>query len=72
MNVDWQEANQRYLVASLGRVRAALRDHVGDHSADDVDRRLAQATAELPGPAAIDALSGSFGLSAFEPVVTGE
>jgi len=66
LSADWQEANQRYLVAAVGRVREALLRHLGEEPEGDVDRQLFAAGAELPGPAALDAVCTSFGLSAFE------
>jgi hypothetical protein len=63
---DWQTANQRHLVASLGRVREALRRHAGEEGGDDTERELADAAAALPAPAALDTVCASFGLSSFE------
>jgi ATPase family associated with various cellular activities (AAA)/Winged helix domain, variant len=65
--IDWQSANQRYLVAALGRVREALRRHAGDEAGgDDTELQLSDAAAALPAPAALDAVCASFGLSSFE------
>jgi len=63
---DWQEANQRYLVAALGRVGEVLRRHLGQEAGGDSDRELTRAAAELPGPAALDSVCAAFGLSPFE------
>ncbi|MGH8581313.1 MAG: ATP-binding protein [Gammaproteobacteria bacterium] len=59
---DWTEANQRYLVAEFARLKLRLR---GDDEAA-ATTALEQARGTLPAPAAIDRLSDSFGLSAFE------
>jgi ATPase family associated with various cellular activities (AAA) len=67
LTADWQEANQRYLVAALGRVRQALRRHLGEEEDEgDVEREVAEAAAALPAPAALDRVCASFGLSDFE------
>ena len=61
--IDWQTANQRSLVAALGRVRAALERHAGTEPAvegDAVDVDAAGA------PSALDRLCATFGLSDFE------
>ncbi|TMJ95096.1 MAG: ATP-binding protein, partial [Actinobacteria bacterium] len=61
--MDWQTANQRSLVAALGRVRAALERHAGTEPAvegDAVDVDAAGA------PSALDRLCATFGLSDFE------
>jgi hypothetical protein len=62
----WQEANQRYLVGSIDRVRRALERHVGvqvDRAA--ADHMPAQQPAIEPGPA-VERLNALFGLSPFE------
>jgi len=65
--LDWPTANQRYLVAALGRVREALRRQAGDGGAEgDAERRVSKAAAALTAPAALDTLCGAFRLSAFE------
>jgi len=65
--MDWQTANQRYLVAALGRVREALERHAGhDAGEGDAERALAEAAGALPAPSALDAVCTNFGLSAFE------
>jgi len=53
---DWTDANQAYLVAELARIKARLR---GAGTVDEVPL-------PPPVPAAIDALSAAFSLSAFE------
>ncbi len=56
---DWHEANQRFLMAALGEVRAALRRHAGHESA----------APEPPPPTdnpAVERLCQVFGLSSFE------
>jgi len=59
----WLEANQRYLVAELGRLKLRLS---GD--ADDAAARIAvdEARAALSAPARIDLLAARFQLSPFE------
>jgi hypothetical protein len=54
---DWQEANQRYLIAHLDRLRATLRRHAGEH---------VEAEPETPKPRALRHLIETFGLSDFE------
>jgi hypothetical protein len=59
---DWTTANQRVLAAEIARVRA----RVGGEHAPAIDETLAAARAALPAPAAIDVLTTTFGLTAFE------
>ena len=54
---DWQEANQRYLIAHLDRLRATLQRHAGEH---------VEAEPETPEPPALRHLIETFGLSDFE------
>ena len=54
---DWREANQRYLIAHLDRLRATLRRHAGEH---------VEAEPETPEPPALRLLVETFGLSDFE------
>ena len=63
---DWQEANQRYLVAHLGRVREALERYAGRDPVGGPVQNLAEAQAALSAPAALDRVSEGFGLSEFE------
>ena len=66
-----EESNQRYLVAAVAVLRARLEALYGVEGADQ-DRveaardALRKAAAALPGPAPLDTLSATFGLSAFE------
>jgi len=60
--LDWTEANQRVLVAEFGRLKALLGDGDSGRAAEDLEA----ARRDLPGPAAIDALAQTFGLSPFE------
>ena len=70
---SWPEANERYLLAMVDVVRAALESHaarlagreVEDRSADAA-RAVEEAAAALPGPAALDQLSSILNLSPFE------
>jgi hypothetical protein len=69
---EWLLANQQALVAHLAAVRAALARH-----ASDVPAAAAFSTDDLPvpppmpdtAPAALDTLSGLFGLSPFEQAI---
>ena len=64
-----EELDQRYLVAAVGVLRARLEALFGVEGADRVEvarEALRQAAAALPGPAPLDTLSATFGLSAFE------
>jgi AAA+ superfamily predicted ATPase len=60
--VDWTEANQRYLVAEFARLKARL----SGEDANSPGQRVNEARGVLPGPAAIDQLADTFGLSTFE------
>ena len=76
-NSDWHEANQRYLMARLAVVRAALTRHAAranntldkqqseEGSEIDTDDIL-EATRALPVPSALDSLCAAFALSPFE------
>ena len=59
---DWQTANQRYLVAELARIKAAL----DGHARREVEQAVADAAEALPAPSALDAVRAGFGLSGFE------
>jgi hypothetical protein len=77
---NWNEANQRYLMAALGVVREALESHIcragecdesvrqadHDNEAHTAQQELRAATDEMPSPPALELLCSSFGLSAFE------
>ena len=54
---DWQEANQRYLIAHLDRLRATLQRHAGEQ---------VKAEPDTPEPPALRHLIETFGLSDFE------
>jgi hypothetical protein len=60
--LDWTEANQRYLAAEFARLKARLAG--GDAAASA--QRVSEARAALSRPAAIDQLAETFGLSSFE------
>lgn len=73
-SASWHEANQRYLTAALGDVRAALRRHLPEGAADSpaygpVDEP-AEDPEEIAGalspPPALEQLCGVFDLSSFE------
>jgi hypothetical protein len=66
---DWAVANQRYLMAAVGSVRAALERYIGHQSQDEQEpekEELANATASMPGPPALQVVCDTFGLSRFE------
>lgn len=80
--LDWFTANQHYLLAALGVVRAALETQAvvsadGDSppanaNADrqhQAQQALAQAVAAMPAPAALDLVTAVFGLSPFEQAI---
>ncbi|UCF90307.1 MAG: hypothetical protein JSW39_18690 [Desulfobacterales bacterium] len=44
---DWHEANQRYLMASIGVVRSALEHHIEPHNDDAAEQEtIARALTE--------------------------
>ena len=74
---NWQEANQRYLMAAVGEVRQELqryKDSSGNVAEDKSVRsgysvalmELKKAAESLPAPAALDILTALFSLSPFE------
>ncbi len=74
---EWLAANQRQLMAALGRVRAALERHAPGAPASvsstgvspvrcETHGRDARATTDGESPSALAALCAAFGLSAFE------
>src|SRR5262245_33537100 len=69
---SWQAANQRYLMAALGTVRAALDRYAartwGDAAQDAATVEQAQPAAAptMPDPAALETLCATFELSPFE------
>jgi ATPase family associated with various cellular activities (AAA) len=65
---SWIEANQRYLAASLGVVRARLQRHAdGDtEPLEPHEAELENSAAALPAPSALDRLVHGFSLSPFE------
>jgi MoxR-like ATPase len=70
---SWHEANQRYLMAALAVVRAALERHA-THTQDAPEPEgqneptgaLQEAADAMPAPPALETLSETFGLSPFE------
>jgi hypothetical protein len=65
----WVEANQRYLLGSLGRVLDALHRHAtgdGDDAPRSDGEGLRSAAAFMPAPPAIEGMTAAFGLSPFE------
>jgi hypothetical protein len=75
---EWHAANQRYLIARLAVIRAALTRHAArangaadgeaaaDETATNADAMLDEATRALLAPAALDTLCAAFSLSPFE------
>ncbi|HEX2095734.1 MAG TPA: ATP-binding protein [Longimicrobiaceae bacterium] len=66
---EWSRANQRYLMAALDVVRAALERHASGGAESRVDaarRALDEAAAGLPGVPALATLCDTFGLAPFE------
>ena len=72
---NWQEANQRYLLAALGVVLDTLERYAGRAGDPSETRRepdpaarsaVEEAAAAMPSPAALDVLCDRFGLSPFE------
>ncbi|HYU31535.1 MAG TPA: ATP-binding protein [Thermoanaerobaculia bacterium] len=65
--MSWYAANDRYLEASLARVRRLLERHAGGEKAVDSDAGTPVESFEIDGhPPALEALAATFGLSAFE------
>ncbi|MFN7949729.1 MAG: ATP-binding protein [Blastocatellia bacterium] len=72
--INWAEANQRYLMARLALVRNALARQAANagqisaetHSHAEAEAGLREAAQALPAPSALDHLCQAFGLSAFE------
>ena len=60
---SWTDANQRLMVAEFGRLRQRLG---GEGDAETLGEASQSARDAMPAAAAIDHLSDSFGLSAFE------
>jgi len=73
---NWNDANQRYLMAALGVVREALERHIARsrkkqetdqaRESDTAQQALKKAAAAMPSPSALEMLCAMFGLSAFE------
>ena len=72
--LDWPEANQRYLMAAVSLVRAALERHArkatddANNSERDqaAEENLQEAANALPAPSALETLCAAFRLSPFE------
>src|SRR5262245_51548913 len=70
-NRDWYATNQACLTAALEVMRRRLQAHcretteTGEHI-KAAEQALETATAQLPGPSALDRLTSTFGLSPFE------
>lgn len=72
--LNWAEANQRYLMARLAHVQAALARHAAQAGQSNAETRThaeaeaawREAAEALPAPSALDHLCQAFGLSAFE------
>ena len=59
---EWITANQRVLVAEFARLKARLENK----GKEEAERNLAAVRAAVAGPTALDILTGTFELSAFE------
>ena len=72
--INWNDANQRYLMARLSVVRQALTHHTArtssilaeEKSDEATEGILQEATRALPAPSALDSLCAAFALSPFE------
>lgn len=71
-DVDWAEANLRYLSASLNGMLLALEKHAGQARENHVEleelayKELRASELALPGPSSLHMLSAAFELTAFE------
>lgn len=73
-DASWRDANQRYLVAALALVRAALERHAArmegiasdDATLEERRRAVMEARERMPATSALDRVCAGFGLSAFE------
>ena len=72
-NMTWHEANQRYLMARLALLRAALSRHTPQTKQPDtnpptpeLENAVSETAAAMTTPPAIDTLCAAFGLSPFE------
>jgi hypothetical protein len=73
-SVNWLDANQRYLSAALATVRFALESQIArtqgkpeeTKSPGEVEEAVKKAAEAMPAPPALEILSATFGLSAFE------
>lgn len=74
MTNNWNEANQRYLMAALGIVRVELEHQIANSkeggacpdNALTAQQELRDAGAAMPSPSALELLCTTLGLSAFE------
>ena len=72
--ISWTEANQRYLVAAVARVRVSLERHArrlqnkSEEAEPDpaADQALGDTAEALPAPCALETLCAAFCLSPFE------
>jgi ATP-dependent 26S proteasome regulatory subunit len=70
--LDWHQANQRYLMAALACVRAALESHIAGEAGDPYahagvrQETLRTLCDRMPAPPALDTLGATFNLSPFE------
>jgi len=71
---NWSQANQRHLMAAIGRVRSALERHAAQAQGKEVQSGQGQvqekipdgAAEALPVPMSLERLEAAFGLSPFE------
>jgi ATPase family associated with various cellular activities (AAA) len=65
--VNWHEANQNYLNASLTIIRSAIEHYTNsDKEQENIQQQLQEATAAMPSPSALERICRMFGLSPFE------
>jgi hypothetical protein len=62
----WREANQRFLISTLARVRKALERHAGTPPEERDDTPPSEPDVAMPVPAALETLCAAFDLSPFE------
>jgi predicted nucleic acid-binding protein len=71
---NWNESNQRFLMAAIGMVRVQLEHHIASSQTEGespdngriAQEALSAATVALPSPSALELLCKMFGLSSFE------
>ena len=75
--LQWQQANQRYLLAALALIKQRLQAHLAryqdqpdqlpdEHTSDQLQQALEEAAAAMPAPASLTTLCKRLALSPFE------